>query len=181
MACRIASTWTGGRQLYTSSRHSRIEGFDASASNVVGRGTAEKNRVQKVLEDANVKIGNVLTDVFGMSGQAMLEALLENRMNARTDGQPGSRTVTAKNSRHHRYVGRASDERSSPASGEPRAQTHALRRRDDQRTGSSNLRKAKTVLQTDRTRLHDTWDWTCCRGKHSGGNGNGHERRRAVC
>jgi len=45
-------------------------------------GTAEKNRVQKVLEDANVKIGNVLTDVFGMSGQAMLEALLENRMNA---------------------------------------------------------------------------------------------------
>lgn len=28
--------------------------------------TAEKNRVQKVLEDANVKLGNVLTDVFGV-------------------------------------------------------------------------------------------------------------------
>src|SRR6059036_3081196 len=39
-------------------------------------GTQERNRVQKVLEDANVKIGNVLSDVFGMSGQAMLEALL---------------------------------------------------------------------------------------------------------
>src|SRR5436309_3060482 len=37
-------------------------------------GAAERNRVQKILEDANVKIGNVLTDVFGVSGQAMLEA-----------------------------------------------------------------------------------------------------------
>jgi transposase len=43
-------------------------------------GTPERNRVQKVLEDANVKIGNVLSDVFGMSGQAMLEALLENKL-----------------------------------------------------------------------------------------------------
>src|ERR1041385_5241954 len=44
-------------------------------------GTQERNRVQKVLEDANIKIGNVLSDVFGMSGQAMLEALLENKLN----------------------------------------------------------------------------------------------------
>ena len=43
-------------------------------------GTQERNRIQKVLEDANVKIGNVLSDVFGMSGQAMLEALLENKL-----------------------------------------------------------------------------------------------------
>jgi transposase len=42
-----------------------------------GAGTAEKNRVQKVLEDANVKLGNVLTDVFGVSGQLMLDALLK--------------------------------------------------------------------------------------------------------
>jgi len=44
-----------------------------------GAGTAEKNRVQKVLEDANVKIGNVLSDVFGVSGQLMLERLLEGK------------------------------------------------------------------------------------------------------
>ena len=41
--------------------------------------TAEKNRIQKVLEDANVKLGNVLTDVFGVSGQLMLDALLEGK------------------------------------------------------------------------------------------------------
>jgi transposase len=49
---------------------------------LLGEGAAEKNRVQKVLEDANIKIGNVLSDVFGMSGQAILEALLGNQMNA---------------------------------------------------------------------------------------------------
>lgn len=43
---------------------------------LLSNGTAEKNRVQKVLEDANVKLGNVLEDVFGVSGQLMLDALL---------------------------------------------------------------------------------------------------------
>jgi len=47
---------------------------------LVGEGASERNRVQKILEDANVKIGDVLSDVFGMSGQAMLEALLENKL-----------------------------------------------------------------------------------------------------
>lgn len=46
------------------------------------QGASERNRVQKILEDANVKIGNVLSNVFGMSGQAMLEALLDKEMNA---------------------------------------------------------------------------------------------------
>lgn len=39
--------------------------------------TRERNRVQKLLEQVNVKIGNVLTDVFGVSGQNMILALLE--------------------------------------------------------------------------------------------------------
>ena len=44
---------------------------------LLSNATAEKNRIQKVLEDANVKLGNVLADVFGVSGQLMLEALLK--------------------------------------------------------------------------------------------------------
>jgi len=46
---------------------------------LLGNATSEKNRVQKVLEDANVKLGNVLSDVFGVSGQLMLEALLKGK------------------------------------------------------------------------------------------------------
>jgi hypothetical protein len=39
---------------------------------LLGNLAAEKNRIQKVLEVANVKIGNVISDVFGVSGQAMV-------------------------------------------------------------------------------------------------------------
>jgi len=46
---------------------------------LLGNASAEKNRVQKVLEDANVKLGSVLTDVFGVSGQLMLDALLKGK------------------------------------------------------------------------------------------------------
>lgn len=46
---------------------------------LIWQGTAGKNRIQKVLEDANVKLGNVLSDLFGVSGQLMLEALLEGK------------------------------------------------------------------------------------------------------
>ena len=46
---------------------------------LLGNSTSERNRVQKILEDANVKLGNVLTDVFGASGQLMLDALLQGQ------------------------------------------------------------------------------------------------------
>lgn len=39
---------------------------------------SEKNRIQKVLETASVKMGNVVSDVFGVSGQEIPRALLEN-------------------------------------------------------------------------------------------------------
>jgi transposase len=37
---------------------------------------AVANRIQKILEDANIKLGSVATDVMGVSGRAMLEALV---------------------------------------------------------------------------------------------------------
>jgi hypothetical protein len=44
--------------------------------------TRERNRVAKLLEQANVKIGSVLTDVFGVLGLRMLLALLDGQANA---------------------------------------------------------------------------------------------------
>jgi transposase len=43
---------------------------------LLGAGASERNRIQKILEDANVKLASVLSDLFGVSGQDMLEALL---------------------------------------------------------------------------------------------------------
>lgn len=51
--------------------------FTRRRKQMIGLAADERNRVQKVLEDANVKIGDVLSDVFGLSGQLMLEALVE--------------------------------------------------------------------------------------------------------
>jgi len=44
--------------------------------------SAEKNRVQKVLEDANIKISSVVSDTFGVSGTAIIEALLAGELTA---------------------------------------------------------------------------------------------------
>lgn len=43
-----------------------------------------KNRVQKILEDGNVKLGNILSDVFGKSGLNILRLLAKGETNAST-------------------------------------------------------------------------------------------------
>src|SRR5437870_105129 len=40
------------------------------------------NRIQKVLEDANIKLASVATDTLGASGRAMLEAILAGEQDA---------------------------------------------------------------------------------------------------
>ena len=55
---------------------------------LLGNLGAEKNRIQKILEVANVKIGNVVSDVFGVSGQEIVSALLK--------GEPVSVTEMAR-------------------------------------------------------------------------------------
>jgi len=43
---------------------------------LVAERAAAANRIQKVLEDANIKLASVATDVLGASGRAMLQALI---------------------------------------------------------------------------------------------------------
>jgi transposase len=59
-------------------------------------GAQERNRVQKVLEAANIKLGNVLSDVFGLSGQLMLEALLEGKAEPAQIAQLAQRSAKKK-------------------------------------------------------------------------------------
>jgi transposase len=49
---------------------------------LIGHRTAEKNRLQNILEDANIKLGSVVSNVFGKSGMAMIEALIGGEANA---------------------------------------------------------------------------------------------------
>jgi hypothetical protein len=43
---------------------------------LVNTHSAEVNRLHKVLEEANIKLASVATDVMGVSGRAILRALL---------------------------------------------------------------------------------------------------------
>ena len=48
---------------------------------LVGARTAEKNRVEKLLEDACIKLSIVASDIFGVSGREMMAALIAGERN----------------------------------------------------------------------------------------------------
>jgi len=48
-------------------------------SQLVHQAAAVANRIHKILEDANIKLGVVASDILGVSGRAMLRALIEGR------------------------------------------------------------------------------------------------------
>lgn len=50
----------------------------------VGERSRNKQRVEKVLEDAQIKLSSVATNIFGLSGRAMLEALVGGERDPQT-------------------------------------------------------------------------------------------------
>jgi hypothetical protein len=46
--------------------------------------TREKQRAEKLLEDAQIKISAVITDIFGVSGRVMMQALIAGQRNPKT-------------------------------------------------------------------------------------------------
>jgi transposase len=126
--------------------------------------TSEKNRVQKTLEDANVKLASVLSDVFGVSGQRMLEALLEGRSNPQELAEMARQRARQKIpqiieslsghrlSEHHRFMIRMSLEHLRMLEG----QILALDEEVLQRIGSLGLDSLLTLLQTIPGLEHDS-------------------------
>ena len=54
----------------------RLRDLTRYRADLVGVRTAEKNRVEKLLEDACLKLSVVASDIFGVSGRAMMTALI---------------------------------------------------------------------------------------------------------
>jgi len=54
----------------------RLRDLTRYRSDLVAARTAEENRVEKLLEDACIKLSVVASDIFGVSGRAMLAALV---------------------------------------------------------------------------------------------------------
>src|SRR5450755_348768 len=49
--------------------------------------TAEKQRVEKLLEDGHLKLSSVISDIHGLSGRVMLEAIVAGQRDARVLAQ----------------------------------------------------------------------------------------------
>jgi transposase len=72
--------------------------------------SAAVNRLQKVLEDANIKLAGVATDVMGVSGRAILAALLDGQTDPATLAELAKGKLRAKRALLERALrGRVSD------------------------------------------------------------------------
>ena len=82
---------------------------------LVGMRTAEKNRLQNILEDANIRLAGVVSDVFGVSGMAMLQAMAQGQTDplvrsALAKGSLGKKqgllmkALTGKVTEHHQFM-----------------------------------------------------------------------------
>jgi transposase len=60
----------------------RLRDLTRYRADLVRSRTAEKNRVEKLLEDACVKVSVVVSDLFGVSGRAMMDQLIAGQRDA---------------------------------------------------------------------------------------------------
>lgn len=78
--------------------------------------TQEKNRIHKILQDANIKLTSVLSDIFGVSGRRILKAIIngekieENTLRKLVHSQTKAsiaeiaEAINGRLRRHHRYM-----------------------------------------------------------------------------
>jgi transposase len=82
---------------------------------LVQAASAERNRLIKLLESANIKLASVASDVFGVSGWAMLQALVEGQQSPAEMAQLAKRrmrqklgalerALTGRLEEHHRFL-----------------------------------------------------------------------------
>jgi transposase len=82
---------------------------------LVGARNAEKNRVEKLLEDACIKLSVVASDIFGVSGRAMMAALIAGQTDPKVLAQMARSRMRSKISQleeaftghfdaHHRFL-----------------------------------------------------------------------------
>jgi transposase len=93
----------------------RLRDLTRYRTDLVAARTAENNRVEKLLEDACIKLSVVATDIFGVSGRAMMDALIAGERDPKLLAQLARRRLRAKIDRleqafdgyfseHHRFL-----------------------------------------------------------------------------
>jgi transposase len=88
----------------------RLRDLTRYRADLVGVRTAEKQRVEKLLEDAQIKLSVVASDIFGVSGRAMLAALIAGERDPKALAQLARTRLRAKRSQlEEAFTGHFSD------------------------------------------------------------------------
>jgi transposase len=88
----------------------RLRDLTRYRTDLVGVRTAEKQRVEKLLEDAQIKLSVVASDIFGASGRAMLAALITGTRDPKALAELARGRLRAKRSQlQEAFTGRFSD------------------------------------------------------------------------
>jgi transposase len=88
----------------------RLRDLTRYRADLVAVRTAEKNRVEKLLEDAQIKLSVVASDIFGVSGRDMMAALIAGERDPKALAQLARRRLRAKLSQlEEAFYGRFSD------------------------------------------------------------------------
>jgi transposase len=74
----------------------QLRGLTRYRRSLIQDRTREMQRVEKLLEDAQIKLSSVASDIFGASGQAMLEALIGGQRDPKVLVQLARRRMRAK-------------------------------------------------------------------------------------
>ena len=74
----------------------RLRDLTRYRADLVAARTAEKQRAEKLLEDACIKLSAVVSDIFGVSGRDMLAALVAGERNPKVLAQLARRSMRAK-------------------------------------------------------------------------------------
>jgi transposase len=74
----------------------RLRDLTRYRADLVAVRTAEKNRVEKLLEDAQIKLSVVASDIFGVSGRDMMAALIAGERDPKVLAQLARRRLRAK-------------------------------------------------------------------------------------
>ena len=85
--CKVAERQMIRPSFVPPSEIRRLRDVTRYRADLAGTRGAEKNRVEKLLEDACIKLSVVASDIFGVSGRAMMAALIAGERNPKALAQ----------------------------------------------------------------------------------------------
>ena len=94
--CKVAERQMIRRSFVPPPPIRKLRDLTRYRADLVAARTAEKNRAEKLLEDAQIKLSVVVSDIFGASGRDMLAALVAGERNPKVLAQLARHTMRKK-------------------------------------------------------------------------------------